>query len=73
MFIPVLGHRSSGTKALLPKSKADSPPEWNKKVSRELRSKTTLPPHQSQSACTCAAEVIGRGCSKGAEDAGSPL
>jgi hypothetical protein len=50
MFIPVLGHLSSGTKALLPESKADSPPEWNKKVSPELRSKTTLPLRQSQSA-----------------------
>jgi hypothetical protein len=34
MFIPVLGHLSSGTKALLPESKADSLPEWNRKVRR---------------------------------------
>jgi hypothetical protein len=34
MFIPVLGHLSSGTKALLPESKADPLPEWNRKVRR---------------------------------------
>jgi hypothetical protein len=50
MFIPVLGHLSLGARALLPESKADSLPEWNKKVSRELRSKTTMPLHGSQSA-----------------------
>jgi hypothetical protein len=35
MFIPVLGHLSTGIKALLPESKANSLPERNNKVRRE--------------------------------------